>query len=357
MGNCCQSAGTTGEKPVSGTVEAGGRNVPRVSTRWGLRDWLGAVRARLSFGRSSYRVAPGLYAVGHPTPESPVLASANYKLSFDHLRAALDGRDAWLLVLDTRGINVWCAAGKGTFGTDELVRRVEQAGLSDIVSHRVLVVPQLGAPGVAAHRVEKQSGFRVVYGPISAQDIPAYLDASMEATPQMRSVEFPLKDRLVLTPAELVQGAKYAAALFVLMILLGGLNGGGYSGAAVLARVPAAGLLAGAGLIGGSFLTPALLPWLPGRAFALKGGAIGALLGAGCWAAGLTGPSPGGTAIGVLSSVFIVGSVSAFLGMKFTGCTPYTSISGVEKEVHYALPAQIAGCVLGVAGWSLGGLL
>ena len=74
-----------------------------------------------------YRVEPGLYAVGSPTADSPVLVSANYKMSFDRLRSALPGVDAWILVLDTKGINVWCAAGKGTFGTDELVRRIEAA--------------------------------------------------------------------------------------------------------------------------------------------------------------------------------------------------------------------------------------
>ena len=65
----------------------------------------------------NYKVDPGLYAIGNPNERSPVLVTANYKMSFDNLREALPGRDAWILVLDTRGINVWCAAGKGTFGT------------------------------------------------------------------------------------------------------------------------------------------------------------------------------------------------------------------------------------------------
>ena len=57
--------------------------------------------------------------------ESPVLVSANYKLSFDCLRSELTGFNAWMLVLDTRGVNVWCSAGKGTFGTNEIVGRVQ----------------------------------------------------------------------------------------------------------------------------------------------------------------------------------------------------------------------------------------
>ena len=114
-------------------------------------------------------VDPGLYAVGHPTPESPVLVSANYKMSFDRLRSQLTGLTHGCLVLDTRGVNVWCSAGKGTFGTDEIVGRVRANRLGEIVSHRTLVVPQLGAPGVAAHQVKNRCGFRVVYGPVQGR--------------------------------------------------------------------------------------------------------------------------------------------------------------------------------------------
>jgi len=91
-------------------------------------------------------------------------------------------------VLDTHGINVWCAAGRGLFGTDEVVRQVEAVGLSARVSHRKLVLPQLAAPGVAAHEVKRRTGFRVIYGPVRAADIPTFLAARMTATPEMRQV-------------------------------------------------------------------------------------------------------------------------------------------------------------------------
>ena len=98
--------------------------LPHVSTRLGMADYLGAVRVRLGIRRDAYRINPGLYAVGHPTSASDVFVTANYKLSFDTLRKNLDGMDGWILVLDTKGINVWCAAGKKTFGTAELVRQI-----------------------------------------------------------------------------------------------------------------------------------------------------------------------------------------------------------------------------------------
>jgi hypothetical protein len=140
--------------------------------------------------------------------------SANYKLTFDILRKNLSGLDCWLMILDTKGINVWCAAGKGTFGTEELVNRIEQTGLSRIVTHRRLILPQLSAPGVSAHEVEKLSGFSVSYGPIRASDVKEFVKAGYKATKEMRVVKFTAWDRLVLTPVELASAAKTSLILF-----------------------------------------------------------------------------------------------------------------------------------------------
>ena len=122
-----------GERFLSGTIETVIGQVPRVKTELTSADKIGSFKARWGVGRMSYAIAPGLYAVGDPTPDSPVLVSANYKLSFDSLRQELDGLDLWILVIDTKGINVWCAAGKGTFGTAEIVRMVDKTSLSKVV--------------------------------------------------------------------------------------------------------------------------------------------------------------------------------------------------------------------------------
>jgi CO dehydrogenase/acetyl-CoA synthase gamma subunit (corrinoid Fe-S protein) len=111
--------------------------------------------ARLSFKREWHRVKPGLYRLGKPGPEAPVFVTSNYTLSFDALRSNLTSMDAFILVLDTFGVNVWCAAGKRTFDTKELVHRIQDTKLGEVVSHRILILPQLGAPGVAAHEVKK----------------------------------------------------------------------------------------------------------------------------------------------------------------------------------------------------------
>ena len=254
-----------------GEVWAAGRPVPVVSTRLGWQDRLGAVAVRLAIGRGSYRVAPGLYAVGAPSPDSPALVTANYKLTFDALRRELSGHDAWILVLDTRGVNVWCAAGKGTFGTRELERMLMAARVDQVVTHRTLILPQLGAPGVAAHEVARDAGWKVRYGPVRAADLPAYLAAGMKKDDAMRTVTFKAAERMAIAPAELAHAWPFLAAAVAFAVLAAVPFGPG-----ALARALQTGLpLVGAVLVA-TLAFPALLPWLPFRAFALKGAILGA---------------------------------------------------------------------------------
>jgi len=253
-------------------------DVPRVETTLTRADRFGALKVRLDIGRYRYRVEPGLYRVGEPDATSPVLVTANYKLTFDAVRKELTGIDAWLLVLDTKGINVWCAAGKGTFGTKELCAKILSTNLHDVVEHRTVIVPQLGAPGIAAHEVKAFTDFRVVYGPVRAADIPAYLEAGMKATDEMRHVTFNMRDRVTLTGTELSWAWKpKTLAIMAAVVLASGIYGMQFSWRAVVLRGGFALLAAIAGLIAGGFVTPLLLPWVPGRMFALKGAIVGAV--------------------------------------------------------------------------------
>jgi acetyl-CoA decarbonylase/synthase complex subunit gamma len=300
---------------------------------------------RWSVGRNRYKVAPGLYAVGHPTGESPLLASANYKFSFDVLRAVLNRLDAWVLVLDTQGINVWCAAGKGTFGTAELIQRMAVTDVAQVVRHSTLILPQLAAPGVAAHEVRRRTGFRVVYGPVRASDLPAFLRAGMHATSAMRRVQFNLRDRLAVVPVEIVQ--RFGPALLVMLafFLVAGVGRDGYRLA--VEQWPAITVAVWANFLAGVVLTPALLPWLPGRSFALKGAELGMVTGAALWVFGRYGVAEG-IGVGLLSV-----AACSFLGLMFTGCTPYTSASGVRREIRLAIPLQIAAVGAGLVLWFL----
>jgi acetyl-CoA decarbonylase/synthase complex subunit gamma len=329
-------------------------DIPVVATKLTARDRRGGYRVRWCLGRSSYRVKPGLYAVGAPTDKSPVLVSANYKLSFDRLREQLSDLDAWLLVLDTKGVNVWCAAGKGTFGTDEIVRRIQLTRLAEIVSHRRIIVPQLGAPGIMAHVVRAQSRFKVRFGPVRAEDIPAYLTAGMKATDEMRLIRFPLKDRLILIPTELVLGTKYALGAVVALAILSGLDSSGFSLERMLSSGPTVALMVLVGYVLATALPPILLPWLPGRSFSVRGFWAGWIVIGALFAIANTSGGDFVSAWTLTGWVLMTLAVASHVAMKFTGCSTFTSLSGTVKEVKAALPFQIGGAVLGVTAWVTG---
>jgi hypothetical protein len=283
--------------------------------------------ARLGVKRGEHRVEPGLYGLGNPTPDSPVFVSANYSLSFDVLRSSLEGIDGYILVLDTKGINVWCAAGKGTFGTDEIVKRVFATQLKEVVTHRKLILPQLGAPGVAAHEVKKRTGFWVEYGPVRAADIREYMKTH-KATPEMRKVNFTLRDRLVLIPMEVIHTFLPMLAAAILFYFVGGW----ISSLAVIVAV-----------LTGTVLFPILLPWIPTHNFSTKGFLLGAL------AAIPFALSPFirhpdwtwyhrlGQAIEFLLAM---PAVTAFIALNFTGATTFTSRSGVRREMFAYIPTM-----------------
>jgi hypothetical protein len=302
-------------------------------------DRLGHLLARWGWKRESHRVEPGLYRLGNPDPDSPVFASANYTLSFDALRSSLAGTDAWILVLDTRGINVWCAAGKGTFGTEELIRRIGCTGLAGVVRHRKIIVPQLGAPGISWPEVMRRSKFLVEYGPVRAEDLPEYLQTHT-ATPAMRRVEFPLKDRLVLTPVEFVHAAlPMTAAAAVLWFLAG----------------PVAALAAVSAVLAGTILFPALLPFIPTRDFSTKGLILGLIIAIPFAISFGTGPAlPGwADAAAAATALLVIPAVVAYFALNFTGCTTFTSRTGVKKEIFRYVPVMAlmagTGAVTGIA--------
>ncbi len=325
---------------IIGTRETPAGPVPLVSTRFGASERLGSWRSRWGIGRMKYHVPPGLYGVGNPDAWSSMFVTCNYKMTFDRVRRALAGRNGWILVLDTRGINVWCAAGKGAFGTDELVNRIALTRLAAVVSHRTLILPQLGATGVAAHEVTKQTKFRVIYGPVRVEDLPAFLEAGMKAASGMRRVRFVFRDRIILAPEELAAVVVNPAFWVIVGLSIAGLLGlkiFSFSLPAVL----------GALLIG-AVAVPALLPWIPVRRFSLKGWLLG-LVGTLAFLAFRGTPTTAAGWVSAASYVLCLPALSAFIGMGFTGSSPITSLSGVVKEMKTAVPLIVLSLFLGVA--------
>jgi len=303
-------------------------NVLSTSSRISFLNHLDHISARMGFRRMSHTVTPGIYRLGNPGPDSPVFVTANYTLSFDALRTSLKGTDCFIMVLDTKGVNVWCAAGKGTFGTSELIHRIDSTGLEDLINHRTIILPQLGAPGIEAHKVEEVTGFKLKYGPVRAADILQYLKIR-KATEEMRRVRFRITDRLVLMPVEFVHTLIPIAIMGVILYFVAGI-------------IPA--LAAGSAILAGSVLFPILLPYLPTRNFSTKGYFLGILIALFFGILNIfhhTDFPPGLKIITSTAGLLILPPVTAFVSLNFTGSTTFTSRTGVRNEIFRYFPSMV----------------
>src|SRR5665811_338754 len=314
--------------------------VGRVTAEISRRERWEHFKSRIGGFRDKYIVEPGLYAFGEPDASADVLISANYKLSFDALRQELEGLNLWILVLNTKGINVWCAAGKGTFGTEELVKRITESRLDSVVHHRRLMLPQLGAVGVNAAEVRKRTGFKVSFGPVRASDIPAYMRAGYKKTPEMSTIRFTILDRLVLTPMELNPVLRKSPWFAAGVLFLFGLQRDGILFSSAWSDGLPFLLLGLVAVAAGAFITPVLLPFIPFRSFAVNGLIAGY---AAVYLASLMpviSESQDNALLRVVTFLFFP-AASSFIALQFTGSTTYTGMSGVKKELKIGVPLYI----------------
>jgi hypothetical protein len=238
---------------------------------------------------------------------------------------------------------VWCAAGKGTFGTKELINKIHETNIMSLIIHKRIILPQLGGSGVNAHEIKKQTGLRVYFGPVYAHDIPQYLDNNYQATTEMRKSRFNLWDRIVLTPMELIPGMRYLLYYIGAIFFIMGLQKSGIIfHDAVRDGIPffISGIVA---LLGGAILTPLLLPIIPFRAFSVKGGLVGLIATATLY--NYSGIFNGHIFLTLFLLIFVP-LMTSFIALQFTGSTTFTNPSGVKKEHLFALPLYIIGLIL-----------
>ncbi|MFW9966945.1 MAG: methyltransferase domain-containing protein [Candidatus Thorarchaeota archaeon] len=194
-------------------------------TRTRARIWYNHITG----GWRGIPIEPGLYRAGNPSPESPVLVTANYELTYYTVMRALakDGVDAWVLVCDTAGINVWCAARGIHFNSDDVIQMIRLTGLAELVSHSELILPQLAAAGMNPTDIRRRTGFRVQYGPVRIQDLSKWLELGKPKPKprEMATVTFNLRERMEQTVAHVpflfavLLGKPIAAVLGVLALV------------------------------------------------------------------------------------------------------------------------------------------
>ncbi len=329
--SCCESSSPNGYGYAAGMITTVVGNIVRINSLNTFKDKFEHFKCRVSSFRNEYKIEPKLYALGNPDADSDVFVSANYKYSFDHLRRDLSGLNCWILAINTNGINVWCAAGKGTFGTGRVALAIKKSRLTEIVSHKKIILPQLGAVGVSAHEIKKQTGFTVVYGPVYSKDIKNFINSGYTANEEMRSIKFPFNERVKIAPLELIPALKPFLWAALIVMVITGITGTGI----IFSQMYEFGLpliiLGFIAILCGTVLVPILLPFLPFKSFAVKGMILGFI--------------PSIIAIFSIPSVVLIvfswivfPAVSSYYSLLLTGSTTFTSPSGVEKELRKAIP-------------------
>lgn len=122
------------------------------------------------------QVSPGLYEIGEPKPESPLLVTTNFSLTYFTVSGEVEGSGvpSWLLVADAEGMSVLTAWAAGKFDAEKIAKSVKQFGADQRTMHKKIVIP--GAVAVISGELEEElPGWEVLVGPREAIDIPAYL--------------------------------------------------------------------------------------------------------------------------------------------------------------------------------------
>jgi len=156
----------------------------------------------------------GLVKIGSPDRNSPVLLTGNFCLTVERLKRAIQGMDAYLLVANSRGVNVWCAATGGMLTNHDVVSVLKTSGIEDLVDHRTVILPQLAATGIEGRAIQHQAGWKVIWGPVYASAIPAFVRNGFKRTRGMGTVVFPWRERF-----EMAIAWAFPISLFALLLL------------------------------------------------------------------------------------------------------------------------------------------
>ncbi len=214
-----------------------------------------------------HRAPVGLVRIGKPDRHSPVLVTGNFTLTVRRLRETLRGRDAWLLVANSKGINVWCAAGGGHLTHHDIIAAIRISGIADLVDNREVILPQLCATGVERGRITEATGFATRWGPARLEDLPAFLGRGARVHKHERFMRFPAWERMEMAA---MWGVPMLAVALPILWLIFGLPTMAAAGAAIAVLV--------CGMFG-------LLPWLQiegSRRFLTFSAAAGAAALTGC---------------------------------------------------------------------------
>lgn len=291
-------------------------------------DYAKAMVCWLFAFKRTYVVRPGLYYTGtHYDRDAPLLVTGNYHLSVLLVSRHVRRINARLLVIDTDGINVWCAAGKGAFCNAAILAQLNRYQRQTLTGSTwlTLLLPKFSLAGVDFRALRKEK-LRPIIGPLYAKDLPAYLASPPYRDNGQQTVRFDLQMRTFSWLPGLVQFVGYSGWLMLLFV-----------GAEILFGATAPlGLLVVVAFVATAY--PLLFPWLPGKRFAVKGLALGLTTSVALIAtAAYRGVAPGE----LVAEIAFTVATGMFFGLSYTGNSAVSNYTKVRRETAQFLVPNV----------------
>jgi acetyl-CoA decarbonylase/synthase complex subunit gamma len=126
-------------------------------------------------------VTEGIYEIGNPDENSPVLVTTNFALTYFIVSGEIESSrvPTWLLIKDSEGLSVLTAWAAGKFAGDDVGVFVKKCGIMDKVKHQELVIPGYAA-AIVGDIEEELPGWNIIVGPREAAHIPGFLKEKVQ---------------------------------------------------------------------------------------------------------------------------------------------------------------------------------
>jgi acetyl-CoA decarbonylase/synthase complex subunit gamma len=123
-------------------------------------------------------VTEGIYEIGTPDENSPVLVTTNFALTYFIVSGEIEASrvPAYLLIKDSEGLSVMTAWAAGKFSGDDVGMFVKKCGIADKVKHQEVIIPGYAA-AIAGDMEEELPGWTITVGPREAAHIAGFLKA------------------------------------------------------------------------------------------------------------------------------------------------------------------------------------
>jgi acetyl-CoA decarbonylase/synthase complex subunit gamma len=122
------------------------------------------------------QVEPKVYPIGEPGPESPVIATTNFSLTYFLVSGEIEnsGVPAHLVIVESEGMSVLTAWAAGKFSGAKVAAAVKSSGLEEQLARRRLIIPGYVSQ-ISGEVEEGLPGWEVLVGPGESVDLGPFL--------------------------------------------------------------------------------------------------------------------------------------------------------------------------------------